>query len=29
VPVESVLDYAGERADIALQLSERVRPVLI
>jgi DNA polymerase-1 len=29
VPVDSVLDYAGERADIALQLSERVRPVLI
>ena len=29
VPVESVLDYAGERADIALQLSEKVRPALI
>src|SRR5436190_1102143 len=29
VPVDSVLDYAGERADIALQLSEKVRPVLI
>ena len=29
VPVDSVLDYAGERADIAFQLSERVRPVLI
>jgi len=29
VPVESVLDYAGERADLALQLSERVKPVLI
>ena len=29
VPVDSVLDYAGERADLALQLSERVRPVLI
>ena len=25
VPVDSVLDYAGERADLALQLSERVR----
>ena len=24
VPVDSVLDYAGERADLALQLSERV-----
>ena len=29
VPVDSVLDYAGERADLALQLSERVKPVLI
>ncbi len=29
VPVDSVLDYAGERADLALQLSERVRPVLV
>jgi DNA polymerase-1 len=29
VPVDSVLDYAGERADIALQLAEKVRPVLI
>ncbi|MEO7158329.1 MAG: DNA polymerase I [Vicinamibacterales bacterium] len=29
VPVESVLDYAGERADLALQLSERLKPVLI
>ena len=29
VPVDSVLDYAGERADIALQLSERVKPVLV
>jgi len=29
VPVESVLDYAGERADLAFQLSERLRPVLI
>ncbi len=29
VPVDSVLDYAGERADIAFQLSERVRPVLV
>jgi DNA polymerase-1 len=29
VPVDSVLDYAGERADLALQLSERVRPILI
>jgi DNA polymerase I len=28
VPVQSVLDYAGERADIAWQLSERVRPAL-
>jgi DNA polymerase-1 len=28
VPVDSVLDYAGERADIAFQLSERVRPAL-
>jgi DNA polymerase-1 len=29
VPVDSVLDYAGERADLALQLSERLKPVLI
>src|SRR5687767_4202420 len=29
VPVNSVLDYAGERADIALQLSERVKPALL
>jgi DNA polymerase-1 len=29
VPVDSVLDYAGERADIALQLAEKVRPVLV
>ena len=29
VPVDSVLVYAGERADIAYQLSERVRPVLV
>src|SRR4029453_9420848 len=29
VPVDSVLDYAGERHVIALQLPERVRPVLI
>jgi len=29
VPVDSVLDYAGERADLAFQLSERVRPVLV
>jgi DNA polymerase-1 len=29
VPVDSVLDYAGERADLALQLSERVKPALI
>jgi DNA polymerase-1 len=29
VPVDSVLDYAGERADLAFQLSERVTPVLI
>ena len=29
VPVDSVLDYAGERADIALQLADKVRPVLI
>jgi DNA polymerase-1 len=29
VPVDSVLDYAGERADLSLQLSDKVRPVLI
>ena len=29
VPVDSVLVYAGERADIAYQLSERVRPALV
>jgi DNA polymerase-1 len=29
VPVDSVLDYAGERADLAFQLSERVGPALI
>ena len=29
VPVDSVLDYAGERSDLALQLSERLRPVLL
>jgi DNA polymerase-1 len=29
VPVDSVLDYAGERADLAFQLSEKLRPVLI
>jgi DNA polymerase-1 len=29
VPVDSVLDYAGERADLAFQLAERVKPVLI
>jgi DNA polymerase-1 len=29
VPVESVLDYAGERSDLALQLSDRLRPVLV
>jgi DNA polymerase-1 len=29
VPVESVLDYAGERSDLALQLSDRLRPVLL
>ena len=29
VPVDSVLDYAGERADLAFQLAERVRPALI
>jgi DNA polymerase-1 len=28
VPIESVLDYAGERSDLALQLSARIRPVL-
>lgn len=28
VPVDSVLDYAGERADMAFQLSEKLRPVL-
>ena len=28
VPVDSVLDYAGERADLALQLAEHLRPVL-
>ena len=29
VPVDSVLDYAGERADLAFQLSERLRPALV
>ena len=29
VPVDSVLDYAGERADIALQLAGKVKPVLV
>ena len=29
VPVDSVLDYAGERADLAFQLSDKVRPVLV
>jgi DNA polymerase-1 len=29
VPVDSVLDYAGERADIALQLADKVKPVLL
>ncbi|HWI18914.1 MAG TPA: DNA polymerase I [Vicinamibacterales bacterium] len=29
VPVDSVLDYAGERADLALQLAERVKPILV
>jgi DNA polymerase-1 len=29
VPVDSVLDYAGERSDLALQLAERLRPVLL
>lgn len=29
VPVDSVLDYACERADLAFQLSEKLRPVLI
>src|SRR4026209_2713689 len=29
VPVDSVLDYAAERADLAFQLSERVRPALV
>ena len=28
LPPEGVLDYAGERADIALQLAERLRPQL-
>ena len=28
VPIESVLDYAGERSDLALQLSARLRPAL-
>jgi DNA polymerase-1 len=29
VPVDSVLDYAGERADIVFQLAEKVRPALV
>jgi DNA polymerase-1 len=29
VPVDGVLDYAGERADLALQLSERLKPALV
>ncbi len=29
VPVDSVLDYAGERSDLVFQLSEKLRPVLI
>jgi DNA polymerase I len=29
VPVDSVLDYAGERADLAFQLAERVKPALV
>ncbi|MBM3807166.1 MAG: DNA polymerase I [Acidimicrobiia bacterium] len=29
VPVDSVLDYAGERADIAFQLAQKVKPVLV
>jgi DNA polymerase-1 len=28
VPVDSVLDYAGERADLAWQLAEHLRPIL-
>ncbi len=28
VPVDSVLDYAGERADLAWQLAEHLRPLL-
>ncbi len=28
-PPEAVLDYAGERSDLALQLAERLQPVLI
>lgn len=28
VPVDSVLDYAGERADIAFQLAEHLAPIL-
>jgi DNA polymerase-1 len=28
VPVEAALDYAGERADLALQLAERLPPLL-
>lgn len=28
VPIESVLDYAGERSDLALQLADRLEPLL-
>ena len=28
VPVESVLDYAGERSDLALQLAAKIEPIL-
>lgn len=29
VPVDGVLDYAGERADLALQLADKLRPALV
>src|SRR4029079_14225377 len=29
VPVDGLLDFAGERADLALQLAEKVAPMLV
>lgn len=29
IPVEGLLDYAGERADLALQLADKLRPMLV